>query len=116
MTTLTLSYRTIHNKITSVNFLKIPWKLVYCLLLLFSLSLLVFYIYSVNELTRGTYLIKNYNKEADSLIKENKVLENNFAETSFLGLVQEKAKQLSFEKTTEVKYVEILESSLAKAK
>lgn len=115
MTTTALSYRAIHNKFTSVSFPIINLKMVYVFSTLLSSLMLVFYIYSVNELTKGAYLIKNYNKEINTLLNENKELEANFAKASFLGEVQQKAKELSFEKTKEVKYVEILDSSLAKA-
>ena len=116
MTTITLSYRDINRKITLMGFLKINWKMVYLLSISLSLLLLVFYIFFVNELTKGTYLIKNYNKEMNNLLQENKTLEANFAESSFLGGVQDKVKKLGFEKTTEIKYKEILDNSLAKAK
>ncbi len=115
MTTTTLSYRAIHSKIYSVNFIKINLKLIYFLAVLFSLIMLIFYIFRVNELTQGAYLIKNYNKEISSLLAENRNLQTNFAESSFLGLAQERAKELNFEKTTDVKYIQILQSSLAEA-
>ena len=78
--------------------------------------MLVMYVFLVNQLTGGTYLIKNYNKEIESLSRENKILENNFAEAGFLGSVQNKTRELNFEKTTKVTYVQILDNSLAKAK
>ncbi len=116
MTTTTLSYRALQHKIIPLNFIKINLKLVYFLAILFSLVMLVFYIFTVNELTKGAYLIKNYNKEVVSLLEENRNLQTNFAESDFLGLAQEKAKELSFEKTTNVTYIQILQNSLAEAK
>ena len=117
MTTVTLGYRAIHHKIKLISFPKINYKIFYLLAILLSLLILmlIFYVYSINELTKGTYLIKNYNKEIDNLSKENRVLQTNFAESGFLEKVQEKVKELSFEKTKEIKYIQILESSLADA-
>ncbi len=115
MTTATLSYKAVQNKAASINLFKVNWKIVFFSGILLCFSMLVFYVFSVNQLTGGTYLIKNYNKEIGSLLKENKILENNFAEAGFLGGIQNKTKELNFEKTTKVTYVQILDNSLAKA-
>lgn len=113
MTTLTLSYKAVQSRVASINLFKINWKIVYFLGILFCFSMVVFYVLLVNQLTGGTYVIKSYNKQIITLINENKSLEDSFAESGFLGNVQEKTKELSFEKTTQVKYVQILENSLA---
>lgn len=76
-------------------------------------SLLIFYAFLINELTGGTYLIKSYDKQIKVLSQENKNLEVSFAKTGFLGSVEQKAQDLSFEKTTSVKYVQISDTSLA---
>ncbi len=110
MTILTLSYRAIESRVAFIN-----WKIIYSVSILFLLLMLVFYVFLVNELTEGAYLIKNYDKEIKMLFQENKNLEANFAQAQFLGQVTAKAKELSFEKTTNIKYIKILESSLAKA-
>lgn len=96
---------------------RINWKIV-CTIEFFAVCLLlVFYAFAVNKLTGGAYLIKNYSRQIEALSKENRNLEVNFAETSFLGSVEQRAKDLSFEKTTSVKYVPILaDAVLAKAK
>lgn len=116
MTTTTLSYRAINRKITSLHFPKINWKAVYLIGILFSLLMLVFYVYLINNLTKGTYLIKNYEKEIKLISQENNRLEISFADSSFLGEILDRAKELSFEKTKDIKYIQILENSLAKAK
>lgn len=79
-------------------------------------SLLIFYAFLINELTGGTYLIKNYSKQINTLSQENRNLEVNFAKTGFLESMEQRAKKLNFEKTTSVKYVQILDASLAKVK
>ncbi len=116
MTTTTLGYRGIYQKVSSASFIKIPWKLVYVLLSSLSLVLLLFYIFRVNELTQGAYLIRSYNKEITSLSVENRNLQTHFAESGFLGQATQKAQELSFQKITQVKYVQILQNSLAEAK
>lgn len=107
MTTLTLAYS---------SFPKINWK-AYCLCaFLIALCLAIFYVSEVNYMIRGSYLIKGYQKQIDSLSQENKVLEADFAKTSFMGTIGEKTREMSFEKVKEVKYIQILEASVAKIK
>ena len=117
---LSLGYKSIQhkikNKIAFATHLKINWKLFYFMVVSLSLIMLVSYIFMVNQLIQGAYLIKNYNKDIAGLLKENKNFLANFAEVDFLGSVEYRAKELGFQKTTGVKYVEILQSSLAQAK
>ena len=114
--TLRLQYQTIYHKISSLYFIKIRWKLVYLLAIVFSSILLIFYIFQVNTLIRGAFLIKNYNKQVSSLSSQNRVLQTSFAERGFLGGVETKAQQLNFKKTTKVTYIQILQSALAEAR
>jgi len=103
MTTLALAYPSINKKIN--------WK-VYCFvgfLMIFSLS--VFYVFCINNMTSGTYLIKDYQKKINILSEENKNLEQEFAKTSFMGTIGFKTQEMSFEKVKEVKYIQILEAS-----
>jgi len=62
-------------------------------------------------MTHGTYLIKDYQKQIDNLLEESKVLEQNFAETSFLGTIGERTQKMSFERVKDVKYIQILDAS-----
>jgi len=89
--------------------------MVYIVGILLCLSFFVFYIFYVNQLTQGAYLIKNYNQKISQLSKESKAIEANFAETGFLDQIHDKVSELGFEKTSYVKYIEILDISLARA-
>ena len=60
---------------------------------------------------RGSYLIQNYQQQIDTLSKENKILEADFAKTNFILAINQKTQEMSFEKVKEVKYVQILEAS-----
>ncbi len=107
MTTLTLGYRAVHQKIRLLTLPSIPWKTWYILGVVCLGLMLVSYIYLINQLTGGSYLIKSYNQEMNVLLVENKTLETHFAKSDFLGNVQEKAGAMNFEKTTQIKYVQI---------
>ena len=116
MTTITLTYRAINRKITSLRLPRINWKIVYLSGVLLSLLMLVFYISEVNKLIKGAYLIKSYEKNTNLTLEENRNLEISLAKNSFLGRMADRAKELSFEKTANIQYVQILDDSLAKVK
>ena len=115
MTTTAIRYRAMQHKVASLPFPKIHWKAVSLAGLVCSLVMVVWYIYLINDMTRGSYVVRNYNKQIYTLTEQNRVLETNFAQTGFLGSIQEKVKALSFEKTTQVNYIQLLNVSLAVA-
>ncbi len=114
MKSIAIKQNSSYNKVSALSLPGINWKLFYLGMLLMFSVVLVFYVFSVNELTKGVYTIKQYNKEITSLVKENKILANNFSNNNFLIKTQDRAEQLAFEKTKDIKYVQILETSLAK--
>ena len=115
MTTAVLGYlkvqKRIQAKVESVNLPAINWKIVCFAGLFMSLSLSIFYVYQINAITRGFYLINTYEKQINKLSQENKNLQASFAESSFLGQTLQKVQTLNFQKTTSVKYIQILDSS-----
>ncbi len=116
MTSIALSLKHIEHKVKSASLPRFNWKAVYVVGVFVSLMLLVFYIYQINQITREYYLIKDYNKQMDNILSDNRVLEDNLSENDFLGQAMNKANQLGFEKITDVTYDQILNGSLASAK
>ncbi len=99
MTTLTL------------NFPEINWK-AYCTFTFLIVSFLaIFYVLQINYMIKSSYLIKGYQKQIDGLSQENKVLEVDFAKTSFMETIGQRTQEMSFEKVKGVKYMQILEAS-----
>lgn len=116
MTAIALSYQTVQHKIQSISLPKVNWKMFYVFGILASLMMLVSYVFFVNQLTRGSYLIKQYEKEMSQLIDKTNVLESGADQTGLLNTVMDRAYVLGFEKTNNITYVQILkENSLAKA-
>jgi len=111
MTTAVLSInraqKNLQAKINSVDLPAINWKTVCFIGFFMSLALLVFYVWQINNLTKGSYLINSYEKQISKLSEENKTLELSFAENSFLGQAMEKIQALNFQKTASVKYMQI---------
>ncbi|MCX6720401.1 MAG: hypothetical protein NTW11_01190 [Candidatus Staskawiczbacteria bacterium] len=117
MTTAVLGYlkvqKSIQSKVRSINLPVINWKSVCFVGFFVSLSLLVFYVWQINNLTRGSFLVNSYETQISKLSAENKNLQVSFAENSFLGQAMEKIQALNFQKTTSVKYIQIPDSSVA---
>ena len=117
MTTIALTYTRLQKKvqlgIDSVDLPIVNWKMVCFLGFFVAFSLLVFYVWQINDLTRGYYLINSYNKQISKLSDENKNLQISFAESSFLDHAMEKIQALNFIKTTAVKYIQIPDNSVA---
>jgi len=115
MTTATLKLSSAQGRAQTLSLPKINWK-VFCVIsfavLIFSL---IFYIYQVNNLTSGTYSIKMYESKIAELSKENRKLEVAFAESSFLGAVEAKTRELNFRKTSGLKYIQVSAALLVKA-
>lgn len=76
---------------------------------------LFFYVYQIYKMTNGYYLINKYENQMEQLLRENGDLEVNFAESSFLGSVLEKSRQMGFERTSSVQYIQIFDDSFAAA-
>lgn len=111
MTTLALAYSSMNKKVSSFSFPKINWKAYYSFAFLIALCLAIFYVLQINYMIKSSYLIKGYQNQIDDLSRENKVLEVNFAKTSFMGTIGQKTQEMSFEKVKGVKYIQILEAS-----
>jgi len=117
-TVLTLSRmkKNMQKKIKSVELARVEWEKICFISLIAAGIFLLFYIYQINVLTKGTYLLNSYEKNINQISQANKKLEINFAENSFLGEVISKAQELNLQKTTSVKYIQVLDASLANAK
>jgi len=77
------------------------------------LALLVFYIFQVNTLANETYLIQSCEKKLGQLSGENETLEVNFSKANSLSNIENYLQGQNFEKVSQVKYIHILESSVA---
>ena len=91
-------------------------KLFWTIISISILALLVFYVSQVNALTKETYLWQNYEKNLSQLSGESEVLVVNFAKSNSLSNIESYLQNQNFEKVSRVKYIRILESSVAAKK
>jgi len=110
MTTAVLGYLNVQKR----NFPEINWKMACFSGFLITSALLVFYVWQVQDLIRGSYLVNSYEKQLNKLSDENKNLQVSFAENDFLGQVMSRAQAIGFQKVTSVKYIQILDNAVAK--
>lgn len=93
---------------------KINWARIavigFCLVVLLS----VCRIYQYNVALRDDYMARSYQKVLNNLISENKDLEIKLAQISYLDNVKESAVNLDFENVQTIKYIQVLDGSLAK--
>ncbi len=108
--------RQVYRKINLENLLKINWTFMYSIGIFLCLVLVFFYVFRVNQLTLGVNVIKEDMAKIDVLSEQGRMLETSFVESGFLGRAQATAKDLGFEKTTNVSYIQIMQNSLAKAR
>ena len=90
--------------------LKILWLLV----LISIISLLVLYVFQVNSLTSENYLLKNQERKLTEMKKESETLKIDFAKANSLTNLESYFQNRDFEKANQVKYIQILETSIAK--
>lgn len=76
-------------------------------------GLLVFYIFQINEMTKISYLLSNYEKKVNKLTEENKNLEINFSRINSLENLESLAKNLNFEKVKKIHYIQVRETTVA---
>jgi hypothetical protein len=103
-------------KLESVELPRINWKLVLVLGCFATLLLSFVYVWQIVSLTSGSYVFDKYESQIAKLSQENKNLQVNFAESTFLSDVLQKAQALNFKRITSVKYIQIPDNSFAIAK
>jgi len=106
MTTIALG-----NKISLISLPKINWKIICFAGFFMSLVVLIFYVWQINSLAKGSYFINKYEQQMTKLLEENNNLKISFAESNFLDRALLKIKELNFQKATSVKYLQILDDA-----
>jgi len=88
-------------------------KILLALLSIFTSALLVFYVFQINEITKAGYLTKIYQKQITQMSQENRSLEIDYSQVSALKNIETLVQNSNFEKVKDVKYIQILESTVA---
>ena len=97
-----------YQKIALLKFPRTSLKILWLLSILSMISLLVFYIFQINTVISGKYLVEKYKNRLIELSMENKNLEINSVHTVSLGNVLTLLESSDFEKASKVHYIQIL--------
>jgi len=92
--------------------LKFSLKAFWIITLILIGTLLIFYIFQINEMTKGIYLLKIYERKIADLSKENKTLEITSSQLNSLENLEGLVKNLNFEKIDKIHYIRVLESQV----
>ena len=79
----------------------------------FLFLLLFLYVFQVTILARSTDLVKNYQRRINELSRDNASLEISLAKQNSLVNIKTLVQNLNFEKTDQVRYLQILEGQVA---
>ena len=89
--------------------LKIFWILIIGSLLL----LLSSYIFQAGVMIQKTSLIKEYEKEVNYLVQQNKEFEVSFSKSNSLKSLEDSLEELEFEKVAQVEYIRVIDTAVA---
>ncbi len=95
------------------KFPQVSLKSFWILGLISIMALSVFYVFQINSFTKEIYSLKGYENKLASLERENEALEINSAKTNSLANLDSLVKEQNFKKAGNVKYIRIIESSVA---
>ena len=98
----------------SINLrLSLALKFFWILVFISITSLLILYVFQINALTGENYLLGNQEKKLSEIKKEAEILKIDFAKANSLANIENYFQNRGFKKTNEVKYIRILETSVA---
>lgn len=92
-------------KTNNIKILRFPFFIL-------TLFCLVYYIFQVGALSQELYLIEDYENRLVMLLEKNKFLDINFSKMSSLSNIENYLMSRNFVKPSQVKYIQILESSV----
>ena len=109
-----MSYTLVLNPPISINFrLNLAPKIFWTFVFISIISLLVFYVFQINSLTGENHLLNNQEKKIAQIKKEAEILKIDFAQANSLANIETYFQNQDFKKINQVKYIQILDTSVA---
>jgi cell division protein FtsL len=94
--------------------LRFSFKLFWIIFITLIITLPIFYIFQVNDLTSKTYQIRDSQKKINELFSENEGLEIKLSKLNSLVNIETLIKKFNFEKADRIHYIQISESQIVK--
>lgn len=86
----------------------------FCLLgVIFAISLIIFYIFQISEITETSFNISLYERQIVGLSAGNKNLEISLSSQSSLGNLEAALRKLNYEKVGKINYIKVIDSGMA---
>lgn len=101
-------------EISSIRLPSFSFKFLFKLGFASIVFLSIIYVFQMNAILKGTYLINSYDKKINSLSLENEKLEIKSLNGNSLAEIEALANSYNFEKTGEVEYIKLLDSQVVK--
>ena len=112
MTSCSLVRQIPYKKLNLIKLPKINLRILSVIGIFLIVLFIGLYLYQVNVEASERYLIQEYQRKITELSKENKILEINSAQIGSLDNVTELLKELSFEKTDKIHYIQVLDTQV----
>ncbi len=110
MTTQTLSLR----KASSIALPRVNLRVLLFFSICVALFLSVLYIFQINSMIAGGYIVKSYQKQVEVLAQETRYIELSLSEGDNLDAIKAKTRDLGFQRVATIRYIQVLDASLAK--
>ena len=88
-------------------------KAVFLISFSLAISLIGFYVFQVNEITRASFTVNNYEKKIADLDREFKTLQISFSGTNSLPGLEGALVAKGYEKVGKIDYIQVLASAVA---
>lgn len=88
-------------------------NLLFVLTIISGLFVMIYYLFQVGGLSQDIYLLEDYKTKSATLLENNKSLDINFSKMSSLSNIENYLANRDFIKPSQVKYIQILEGSVA---
>lgn len=76
-------------------------------------SLSIFFVFQINQVTQASYLVLEHERQIQGLSQSKENLETNFVQNSSLQDIETLAQELNFEKQGKIHYIKVLEGAVA---
>lgn len=108
MTTYILSQKFVLLRSPQIN-LRVVWILG----VFFIGFLLISYVFQINQLTKTSFYVSNYEQNIAGLLRENKDLEVNFSQANSLASLEALLRNSNYVEANKIHYIQILQGEMA---
>ena len=99
--------------IKTLSLININKTLVFMLIGFVVVLLSIFYVFQIIQITQESYLVLDYQEEAQNLLQNNEGLQICFTENKSLDNIESLAQELNYEKIGKIHYIQTIDNVVA---